>query len=310
MKIGFLGSSPFALPTLDAIQREHELVMIVTQPDRPAGRGTRTTPTPVAQWADAHAPDIELFKPERIGEHDAIERLLLTGADAWVVIAYGQKLPRALYSCVFMINLHASLLPRWRGAAPINAAILAGDTETGNCVITIAEKMDAGEVLASTRRPIEPDVTAGELHDLLAADGPGPILQTLADFQRGSLAPVVQDESQVTLARKISRDDAWVDFSQSADDCRRRINALSPRPGVSIPDGEQALKLLKASPGDCPADAPPGTLLDAAAGLIACGEGTLKLVEVQPAGKKAMAWGDFARGRRLAEGHTFMGTHR
>lgn len=310
MKIGFLGSSPFALPTLDALKREHELVMIVTQPDRPAGRGTRTTPTPVAQWADAHAPDIELFKPERIGEHDAIERLLLTGADAWVVIAYGQKLPRALYSRVFMINLHASLLPRWRGAAPINAAILAGDTETGNCVITIAEKMDAGEVLASTRRPIEPDVTAGELHDLLAADGPEPILQTLADFQRGSLSPVVQDESQVTHAPKISRDDAWVDFSQSADDCRRRINALSPRPGVSIPDGEQTLKLLKASPGDRPASGPPGTLLDAAAGLIACGEGTLKLIEVQPAGKKAMAWADFARGRRLAEGHTFMGTPR
>ncbi|MCC5787902.1 MAG: methionyl-tRNA formyltransferase [Phycisphaerales bacterium] len=310
MKIGFLGSSPFALPTLDALRREHELVMVVTQPDRPAGRGTRTTPTPVSKWAAQHAPEAELYKPERIGEREAIERLLLTGADAWVVIAYGQKLPRALYTRVFMINLHASLLPRWRGAAPINAAILAGDSETGNCVITIAEKMDAGEVLASTRRTIEPDVTAGELHDLLASDGPEPILQTLDDFQSGTLRPVTQDESLVTHAPKVSRDDAWVDFSQSADACRRRINALSPRPGVSVPDGGQPLKLLKAAPGDRPADASPGTLLDASAGLLACGKGTIRLVEVQPAGKKPMAWGDFARGRRLVEGHTFMSTPR
>jgi methionyl-tRNA formyltransferase len=331
MRLLFFGSGAFGLPTLRALAARHTIVAIVTQPDRPAGRGGRTAPTPVAAWAAEHLPHVPVLKPHRISDPAVVAQVRALGAhhlggkgrdggrggaDAWVVIAYGQKLPRDLLEGVFAINLHASLLPRWRGASPINAAILAGDTETGNSVITVADRMDAGLILAQSRRPIGHLTTAGELHDALAADGPALVEQVLAAHQAGTLAPRPQDPAQVTIAGKLSRQDAAIDFNQPADFCRRQIHALNPWPGVAVRFQGRPLRLLRAvvapQPGQQPT--PPtigpgamtgdtGRIIDPAAGLVACGRGTiLQLLEVQPAGKRPMPWPDFARGRAITPG--------
>lgn len=322
MRIAFFGSGEFGLPTLRALATSHTLVGVVTQPDKPAGRGTTLTPTPIAALAQSDLPSVPLLKPARCNLPEVVEEIHGWNADAWVVIAFGQKLGPALLDRHFAINLHASILPRWRGAAPINAAILAGDTHSGNSVITLADRMDAGEVLASSRSPIGDTETAGELHNRLSAEGPALVLKVLADFASGTLERRTQDESLVTLAAKLSRADGVIDLTQPAHVCARRINGLSPWPGVTIslfhdasPTGEP-LKLCRARAinNPKPADptsqqrtssantsAAPGTLIDATQGLVRCADGsTLQLIDVQPAGKRIMAWPDFARGRRLS----------
>lgn len=300
MKVVFLGSGAFGLPTLEHLARTHQITGVVTQPDRPAGRGGKVTPTPVGAWAEAHLAGTPLLKPERVNTTVDTQAVRALEADAWVVIAFGQKLGKALLADRFAINLHASLLPKWRGAAPINAAILAGDLRTGNSVITLADRMDAGLVLGTSERVIEPTATAGELHDLLASDGPALVERVLRSHASGSLVPTVQEESLVTLAPKLSRADAWVDFGQSADDCRRRINGLSPWPGVTVEFRGQPLKLLRAGPAGDVAIGPPGSIIDALRGVVRCAAGTgLTLLEVQPAGRKPCSWRDFANGQRL-----------
>ncbi|MDQ7014449.1 MAG: methionyl-tRNA formyltransferase [Planctomycetota bacterium] len=320
MRLVFLGSGAFGLPTLEALARDHDVAMVVTQPDRKAGRGGKLTPTPVGAWAAEHLSGVPLLKPERVNEPGVVAEVCSIDADAWVVIAFGQKLGKPLLEGRFAINLHASVLPRWRGAAPINAAILAGDTATGNSVITLADRMDAGLILGQSERAIGPTVTAGELHDLLAGDGPELVEHVLAEHTARTLDPFKQDEAAVTLAGKLSRADAWIDLADSAEVCRRRINGLSPWPGVQAVLDGQPLKLLRAcelTPGDVGSasetetpdvrtgsahDATPGTLLDPATGTFATGDGVLQLLEVQPAGKRAMSWDAYARGRKPAEG--------
>lgn len=326
MNVVFLGSGAFGLPTLRALACEHTVVGVVTQPDKPAGRSMQPTPTPIGAWAAENLPHVPLFKPDRINTPDVVAKVRALPASAWVVIAYGQKLGKPLLDDIFAINLHASLLPRWRGAAPINHAILAGDADTGNSVITLAERMDAGFVLAKSRRPIEPSLTAGELHDQLSDDGPALILETLAAHAAGRLSPQTQDDSRVTLASKLSRADAWLDFSRTAPEVRNRIHGLTPWPGVSVKLGEIPLKLLRAQSVAAPAEQPAGAaggsigeelphrrpflfgqLIDPARGLVSCGQSTtLQLLEVQPAGKKPMTWPDFARGRRPQPGDTLI----
>ena len=307
MHIVFFGSGAFGLPTLQHLAERHTVTAIITQPDRPAGRGGRTTPTPVAAWAAEALPETSVLKPPKVASE--IDTVRAVGADAWVVIAFGQKLPPALLHDRFAINLHASRLPRWRGAAPINAAMLAGDAETGNSVIALAERMDAGAIYAQSSRPIEPHQTAGELHDLLAADGPELVASVLDAHARGETRPVEQDEARVTIAPKLSKADSWVDFSQPADACRRRIHGLTPWPGVAVAHRGQRLRLHRAESlqdAAAPTDhAEFGSVLDPDTGLVACGAGTsLRLLEVQPAGGKLMAWRDYANGRRVAAGET------
>lgn len=333
MRIVFLGSGAFGVPTLEVLARgeshagsdsknQHSIAMVITQPDRKAGRGGRLSPTPIGLWAAEHQlggeAGVPILKPERINDPGIIEQIRAVEADAWVVIAFGQKLGQPLLADRFAINLHASLLPRWRGAAPINAAILAGDSVTGNSVITLAERMDAGLVLGQSERPIGPTETAGELHDLLADDGPELVMRVLEEHAAGTLQQSEQDESRVTLAQKLSRADGWIDCHGPAEDCRRRINGLSPWPGVQATLGGHTLKLLRAQTYQEERDAhaqvvtlaAPGTLIDPAAGLVACGEGLLQLLEVQPAGKKPMAWADFARGRALTAGCVLLPTQK
>lgn len=304
MRLVFFGSSPFGLPTLERLVRAHEVVAIVTQPDRPAGRGKGMTPTPVGVWAHEHAPGVPVIKPESVNEPGVVADLRGLAADAWVVIAFGQKLSRALLDGRFAINLHASRLPRWRGAAPINAAMLAGDPVTGNSVITLADRMDAGAVLAMSEMPIPPTATAGEMHDALAGDGPALIERVLRGHAQGTVEFREQDESRVTIAPKLSRSDTWIDFSRDADSCRARINALSPRPGVAVKIGGVSVKLLRAGPvPESPAgEGVNGALVDPEQGTVRCGTGLVQILEVQPAGKRAMAWRDFARGFRPEPG--------
>ena len=312
MNLVFLGSGAFGLPTLQRLAGDHRLLAIVSQPDRPAGRSRKLTPTPIAEWAAANADGVPIHKPEDINEPGIASELRALDADAWVVIAFGQKLSLALIADRFVINLHASLLPRWRGAAPINWAILAGDTRTGNSVITIAQRMDAGLVLAQDPTDIDPLETAGELHDRLAARGPDLIETVLRSYAAGTLTPQTQDESLVTRARKLSKEDAVVDFARPARECRARIHGLNPWPGVGVMFHVEQLRLARAKDESIPPEqaVPPGTILDAGSGLVACAPGSaLRLLEVQPAGKRVMPWADFARGRSVRSGECLVGAH-
>ncbi len=305
LRVLFLGSGAFGLPTIEALAANHDLVGVVTQPDRPAGRGMKLTPSPIGQWAAQSLAPESVFKPENINEPSVVAALHALRADAWVVIAYGQKLGAPLLDGVFAINLHASLLPRWRGAAPINHAIWAGDAITGNSVITLADRMDAGFVLAQSERAVDPLLTAGEMHDLLASDGPAVMLGVLDDHAHDRVRMESQDESLVTHARKLSKADGVIDPEWPAAQIRRTVHGLTPWPGVAaILDGVP-MKLLRVQ--DLPshsesAGAEPGSLLDPKDGLIACAPGTaLRLLEVQPLGKRAMRWDEFASGRKFSD---------
>ncbi|MEI7657369.1 MAG: methionyl-tRNA formyltransferase [Phycisphaerae bacterium] len=303
MRLVFFGSGAFGLPTLEALSKSHDIVAVVTQPDKPAGRGSPLTPTPIGAWAAANLPGAHILKPPKVNAPDKVSFIRDLGADAWVVIAFGQKLSPELLKGVFAINLHASLLPRWRGAAPINAAIIAGDEVTGNSVITLADRMDAGQILGTSRRTVDDHVTAGEMHDLLSADGAELVLNVLAAHRRDKLEPRTQDESAVTLAGKFTKADGRVDWSSSARMCLRRIHGLTPWPGVTVLFRGQPMKLLRAALTHGHHQAPSGSLVDVDEGTIACGGGSLlKLLEVQPAGGRAMIWGDFSCGRRPVVG--------
>lgn len=314
MDLVYFGSGAFGLPTLRHLAVHQRVAAVVTQPDRPAGRGGSLTPTPIAQFAASELASVPIFKPEKVNTADVIAQIRALGVRTFVVIAFGQKIGRSLLEDVFAINRHASLLPRWRGAAPINAAILAGDPVTGNSVITLADRMDAGLVLAQSRRAITPLQTAGELHDLLASDGPALVSEVLDRHTRGALSPQAQDESLVTIAGKLAKADGWVDFAAPAEESRRRVHALTPWPGVGVHVRTAAgappepLKLLRVQAVEARAQQSPGTFLDVNAGLVACAPGTaLRVLEVQPAGKRAMPWPDYARGRRLAPDALFIG---
>ena len=311
----FLGSGAFGVPTLAAMAEHYTIAAIVTQPDRPAGRGMKLTSTPIATFAAESLPDVPILRPENVNAPEVVAQLhgLGHGALAWVVIAFGQKLSPALLGSFFCCNLHGSILPRWRGAAPINWAIISGDGQTGNTMITIADRMDAGLVLGTSSRQITDDVTTGELHDLLAADGPQLVREVLLQHAAGTLVGKQQDEALVTKARKLSRADAWVDFAAGAQVVTRRINGLAPWPGVDallqVSEPDLPLKLWQAKPVGqivmqamtLPSDSRPGTLLDARAGIVLCGPAggpTLaQLLKVQVAGGRVVTWPEFASGR-------------
>ena len=310
MRLVYFGSGAFGLPTLAALAARFQLAAVVTQPDKPAGRGGHLTPTPVAAWVTRECPQIPVLKPEKVNDPSVVAKLRDLGADAWIVIAFGQKLGKSLLEGVFAINLHASLLPRWRGAAPINAAIVAGDAITGNSVITLADRMDAGLVLGQSQRSLGSELTAGDLHDQLAADGPGLVLSVLKRQEAGTLEPTTQAEASVTIAPKLSKSDGWVDFRDPADACRRRIHGLTPWPGVTVRFRQSDLKLARVEV--CFQSPEPhsmeGSVIDPVRGIVECGSGTaLRIIEVIPAGRKSMRWEDFARGQRVQKGEPLSG---
>ena len=298
MRLVFLGSGAFGLPTLRALAEVHEVAMVVSQPDRPAGRSRKLTATPIAQWA--LEADVPLERPEDVNTDQSVATIRDCAPDALVVIAFGQKLAPPLLEDLPAFNLHASLLPAYRGAAPINRALIDGCTQTGVSVIALAQKMDGGAVYTRRTVEIDPQETAGELHDRLAELGPdavGSVLQALAD---GRLEGIVQDEAAVCPAPKLSRSEATVHFDQPASQVRARIHGLTPWPGCDVLLDGTRLRLLRVRDRTDQVDAPPGTLLED--GVLACGSGCLEVLEVQPQGKKAMSFDAYRNGRSLAPG--------
>jgi len=299
MRLVFLGSGAFGLPTLRSLDAEHELLAVVSQPDRPAGRSRKNTPTPVSEWAMAESK--ELIRPENVNAPEVVEMIRGLRPDALVVIAFGQKIGEPLLEDLPAFNLHASLLPAYRGAAPINRAMIDGCRETGVSVIELAQRMDAGDVHATRTLAIDPLETAGELHDRLAELGPAAVASVLQGLAQGTTSGVVQDETLVCQAPKLSRAESSVDFSDDASRIRDRIHGLTPWPGCDIDLDGQRLRVLRVRVSEDPAEAvPPGTLLSDH--RIACGAGTLEFLEVQPIGKRPMPFKAYLNGRRLEPG--------
>ena len=295
MRVVFFGSGAFGLPTLQRLHDRHEVLAVISQPDRPAGRRRRSTPTPIAQWADTSAAGAR--RCESVNAPDCMAWLRGLQADAWVVIAFGQKLSPALLQDEFAINLHASLLPRWRGAAPIHHAVLAGDSITGNSVITLADRMDAGDVLGTVSTEIGLTDTTGDLHDRLADMGSDLVEQVLLAHQQGTLQGTPQDETAATLAPKLSREAARLDVAMCSVDARRVINGCAPWPGAAIDAGGQRLGLLRAGPTS--STVAPGVLNSG--GVLGFADGGVQLIDVKPEGGRAMPFADWARGRHLAD---------
>lgn len=315
-EVVFLGSGAFGLPVLRMLEQAGRVAAVVSQPDREAGRGKRSTPTPVSEFALEHG--LPLLRPgdcNAPGERDAIRGAAVSAAaraagagrpqpgPAFVVIAFGQKLSADLLADVFAINLHGSLLPRWRGAAPVQRALMEGDPVAGASVIALAERMDAGVVHAEEPLAIGPRQTAGELHDALAALGPDLVAGVLRSWLKGSVPCRSQNEELATRARKLSRRDAWVDVSMPAMRVRARINGLNPWPGCMVSvDGVPLIvrRCEEVQPGAPVATGAPGAL--AADGTLACGSGAVRILEVQAPGGRTLPFADWARGARFAGG--------
>ncbi len=304
MKLLFMGSAGFAVPALEALlDSEYELLEVVTQPDKPAGRGRKLTPCPVA--ALARERDLPLYQPKGIKRPERIEHVRALVPDCIVVVAYGRILPAALLAIPPMgcVNVHASLLPHYRGAAPINWAIVNGETETGVTTQRIVEELDAGDILLQATTTIDETETAQQLHDRLAGMGAELLIKTLDGLAAGTITPQPQDPEQVSFAPILAKEDGHIDWSLPAQKIYDRIRGFTPWPGSFTLLGGKRLRVIEAAPLNEPTKAPPGTAIDCDTHLcVACGEGRLYLIEVQPEGKKPMSATDFLRGHRIEKG--------
>lgn len=304
LRIIFAGTPDFSVPPLKRlINSEHEVVAVYTQPDRPAGRGRKLTASPVKQTALAH--DIPIFQPHSLKDADAQQAIEALAADVMIVVAYGLILPKAVldmpkYGC---FNIHASILPRWRGAAPIQRAIESGDAETGVTIMQMDVGLDTGDMLTVLKTQIEPEDTAQTLHDRLSELGCDAMMTTLSDLQNGQLQPVKQDDSQVTYAEKLNKAEAEIDWQQNAQTLVRKIQAFNPWPVAFTQYQEKPLRLWQARLVSQPQNENlPGRVLsvDKQGMTVATGKGVLLVTQVQPSGKKAMSAYDFAQARNLA----------
>ena len=288
MRMVFAGTPAFAEHALAAVlDAGHDVVLVLTQPDRPAGRGMHSAASPVKQLALARG--LALHQPATLKDPAAAGPIQAAQPDALVVAAYGLLLPQAVLDIAPLgaINIHASLLPRWRGAAPIQHAILAGDRQTGICIMRMDEGLDTGPVLLSGAVPIGPETTAETLHDALARLGSRLIVEALEGVSTGRLSPKPQPSDGATYAGKLAPDAGRIDWLRPADDLARMVRAFTPWPGVWFEHDGQRIKVLSAvaeSPG-VPAD--PGTVLDDRL-LVACGVGALRIRRLQRPGKAAM----------------------
>jgi len=306
LRIVFMGTPDFSVPTLtEIVGAGHEVVAVYSQPPRRAGRGMAERKSPVHEAAERFA--LPVLTPKSLKDAEAQAVFAGHEADAAVVVAYGLILPVPVldapaHGC---FNLHASLLPRWRGAAPIQRAIMAGDAETGVAVMRMAEGLDTGPVCMEERLAIGPDMTAGALHDKLAVVGAGLMVRALAALSRDSLDCRDQADDGVTYARKIDKGETRIDWSQSAQAVHNHIRGLSPFPGAWFDLNGERIKVLGSQPIDWAGAATPGTLIDGD-GLVACADGAIRLVDIQRPGKQQMSYAEFARGARLKQGIMFL----
>jgi methionyl-tRNA formyltransferase len=311
MRIVFIGTGEIGVPTLRALlNSEHDVVAVVTQADKPVGREQRIEPPPIKKaitrsggfqtpktFGAGKPPPLEVLQPAKIKDPQTIEAVRGHTPDVIVVVAYGQILPRDVLEIprLACLNLHASLLPRWRGAAPIQAAIAAGDRETGITVMYMDEGLDTGDILLQRSVDILPNDTGGSLHGRLAQIAPAALLDSLRLVAAGNAPRIPQDNARVTYAPKLKREHGLIDWSESADAIERKIRAYNPWPGAFMKVGDQNLKIFSASVIDL--NGQPGEILRSDKDLIvAAGKGALCFVEVQLEGKRRMTAAEFLRG--------------
>ncbi|MEQ8268480.1 MAG: methionyl-tRNA formyltransferase [Parvibaculum sp.] len=308
MKLAFMGTPDFSVPVLaEILAAGHEVVAVYSQPPRKAGRGMAEQPSPVHRFAEDHG--IPVFTPVSLKGEAEQRAFASLDLDAAVVVAYGLILPKPVLEAPRLgcLNLHASLLPRWRGAAPIQRAIMAGDAETGVMVMQMEEGLDTGPVLLAERVAIAPDDTAGSLHDRLSHIGASLMVRALAALSRDALAPAPQPKEGVTYAKKIDKSEARVDWTKSAGELDCHIRGLTPAPGAffEVPRGKETVrfKILRARPVD--KSGKPGTVLEARDSIVvACGKGAIEILDLQRAGKSAVSAREFLRGFPLEPGES------
>ncbi len=301
LRLIFMGTPDFAVPTLiELAARGHEIVGVYTRAAKPAGRrGLELVPTPAER--EARALGLPVFTPKTLKTDEAQAEFRALNADAAVVVAYGLILPKAVLEAPALgcFNVHASLLPRWRGAAPINRAVMAGDAESGVTIMRMDEGLDTGAMAMIERLAIMPDMTAGELHDRLAPLGADLMARALGALERGTLALTPQPDAGVSYAEKISKNETRIDWSKPGHEVHNHIRGLSPFPGAWFEFDGVRIKVLRSTRGE--GSGAPGTVLDDHL-TIACGDGAVRLTLVQRAGGKPMAADEFLRGTKVEKG--------
>jgi methionyl-tRNA formyltransferase len=300
LRLVFMGTPAFAVPTLlELVGRGHDVAAVYTRSPKPAGRGMALQPSPVEQ--EARRFGIPVMTPKTLRTKEAEAEFRQHGADAAVVVAYGLILPVSILEAVprGCFNLHASLLPRWRGAAPINRAIMAGDAETGVMVMKMEEGLDTGPVAMAERVAIGPDATAGELHDALARLGADLTVRAMAALERDSLALTPQPEAGATYAPKIDKGETRIDWSKPWRQVHDHCRGLSPFPGAWLEIGGARIKVLRTTRGE--GSGVPGMVLDDAL-TIACGDGAVRILQLQRSGRQPMQAEEFLRGTPVAQG--------
>jgi methionyl-tRNA formyltransferase len=295
LRLVFMGTPDFAVPTLvELVGGGHDIAAVYTRAPQPAGRGLAPRPSPIAREAERFG--LPIFTPKTLKESGAAEAMRAHGADAAVVVAYGLILPKSILETFPLgcFNLHASLLPRWRGAAPIHRAIMAGDQETGVMVMKMDEGLDTGAIAMAEHVSIGGNTTTGELHDELARRGADLMLRALAALEKGQLQLTPQAPSGVTYANKIAKSEARIDWTKPWNEVHNHCRGLSPFPGAWCElAGAGRVKILLTTKGS--GSGPPGQVLDNKL-TVACGSGAVRLVELQRAGKQPMAADEFLRG--------------
>lgn len=295
MKIVFAGTPEFAVPPLEMLlASQHDVCAVYTQPDRPAGRGRKLTPSPVKQLAEQHG--IPVFQPPTLKQPADQDQLRQIAPDLLVVVAYGLILPKAVLEIPRLgcVNIHGSLLPRWRGAAPIQRAVLAGDETTGITIMFVEPRLDAGPMLHKKSCVIGPLETAGDLHDRLSQLGAEALAETLPAIESGTVNPEIQDESLVNYAAKLEKEEAPLDWSKPAIELERQVRAFNPWPVAETEYRGQKLRIWLAQALDEATSAQPGTVLNRDKTLdVATGHGVLRLLEVQLPGGKRISAQDF-----------------
>lgn len=298
-RLGFAGTPALAAVVMERLLRypDYQICRVYTQPDRPAGRGRKLSMSPVKQLAQQHG--IPVSQPEKSADFDAGQDL--ARVDILIVVAYGIILPAGILQRPRLgcINVHTSLLPRWRGAAPIQRAIEAGDTETGVSIMQMQEGLDTGPILHQARCPITTTDTSATLHDKLAALGATALVETLDKIRHGKVHPVAQDQQLATYAGKISKQEAVLDWSMPAVELERKIRAFYPAPMAQAEFNQTTFRIQEARVLDLPVNEPPGNIIASSdEGIdVATGAGILRLTKIQPAGKRMMTAGEFLNGR-------------
>jgi methionyl-tRNA formyltransferase len=300
MRVVFLGTPAFAVPSLERLAARHLVAAVVTQPDRPRGRGRESAPPPVKESAVRLG--LPVYQPERVRRPEAVEYLRSLAAEIMVVVGYGQIIPQAVIDLAprGIVNVHASLLPKYRGAAPIQWAIVNGETVTGVTTMQIDAGLDTGDILFKAETAIEPEENAIELSERLGELGAHLLVLTLRGLEAGSITPVKQNPAQATYAPILNKEDGLIDWRDNARDIHNRVRGFQPWPGAYTHFRGQILHIWKSSWSGSLSGSP-GQFVKLKPPIVSCGAGSLELVEVQLEGRKRMSGSDFANGQRLQE---------